>query len=133
VPWSVPIFALTCLKHIDEVIPFDLMGDEHGTVDKIYLQSTDQPLSHATSTRPFNMQYQEKHLQQLYQDFPLEHRAIDEFIVLSNRAMMFVKFFLFSRLLPRYELQHRSIYIELISLRDNFIHHYQLSCMHTEQ
>jgi len=92
---------LTCLKSIEEVCPFDLMGDDEGTVDKIYLQSTDNSLPIAASTPPFNMQYKEKHLQQLYRDFPQEGSAIDEFIVLSDRAMLFVKFFIFSRVLPR--------------------------------
>lgn len=81
--------------------PFELMGDEDGTVDKIYLQATDKPLSAASETPPFRMRYKERHLEQLYRDFPLERGAIDQFIVLSDRAMLFVKFFIFGRLLPR--------------------------------
>ena len=99
VPWSVPIFQLTCLKSEDEVTPFDLMGDHNDVVDKIYLRPTN---SNEANIKPFNMKHKEKHLEQLYKDFPNEHKAIDEFITVSDRAMLFVKYFIASRLLPQW-------------------------------
>lgn len=100
VPWSVPIFALTCLKSPHEVTPFDLMGDKDDVVDKIYLRQPDN--TSENNVQPFNMKLHEKHLTQLYADFPNEKKALDEFMVISDRAMLFVKYFLFARLLPQW-------------------------------
>jgi phytoene dehydrogenase-like protein len=102
VPWSVPIFALTCLKSIDEVCPFDLMGDANDVVDKIYLRNPEESASEAAQAKSFDMKHKEAHLAQLYADFPDEHKALDEFMVISDRAMLFVKYFLFARLLPQW-------------------------------
>jgi hypothetical protein len=71
VPWSVPIFALTCLKKPRDVTKFEIMGDENGTVDKIYLVEDGRSSSHvangnATLPEPFNMVYREKHRDELY-------------------------------------------------------------------
>jgi all-trans-retinol 13,14-reductase len=109
VPWSVPVFQLTCLKSESEVTPFDLMGDEQDVVDKIYLRQPDAVNEKAA--QPFNMKHKEKHLAQLYADFPNEKKALDQYMVISDRAMLFVKYFLFARLLPQW-LQ--SLYWKLI-------------------
>lgn len=109
VPWSVPVFQLTCLKSENEVTPFDLMGDEHDVVDKIYLRQPEA--TNEKAAVPFNMKHKEKHLAQLYADFPNEKKALDQFMVISDRAMLFVKYFLFARLLPQW-LQ--SLYWQLI-------------------
>jgi all-trans-retinol 13,14-reductase len=100
VPWSVPVFQLTCLKREHEVTPFDLMGDENNVVDKIYLRQPDGPADQTAV--PFNMKHKEAHLAQLYADFPQEKKALDQFMVISDRAMLFVKYFLFARLLPQW-------------------------------
>ena len=42
VPWSGPLFALTCLKKPKDCIPFDLMLEEDGTIDKVYLVEPDE-------------------------------------------------------------------------------------------
>ncbi len=78
------------------------MGEEDGTIDKIYLAD---PLSLQDPTKtvePFRMQYKEKHLSHLYAMFPLEHKALDEYMRVSNASMTFVKALLFSRLLPQW-------------------------------
>lgn len=100
VPWSVPVFQLTCLKSEKEVTPFELMGDKDGVVDKIYLRKTNE--SDQVKAVPFNMKHKEAHLAQLYAEFPEEKKALDEFMVISDRAMLFVKYFLFARLLPQW-------------------------------
>jgi hypothetical protein len=102
VPWSVPIFALTCLKKPKDVTPFVLMGEEDGTVDKIYLVDPQSSKSKVNTVEPFKMKYRETHLAQLYQEFPEEKKAIDEYIKISNNAMHYVKIYLFSRLLPKW-------------------------------
>lgn len=102
VPWSVPIFALTCLKSVDEACPFDLMGDENDVVDKIYLRNPEETAAASAQVKSFNMKHKEAHLKQLYADFPNEHKALDEFMVISDRAMLFVKYFIFARLLPQW-------------------------------
>lgn len=98
VPWSVPIFALTCGKRPEAVTPFALMGDKNDVVDRICL--TEQGSGRLQLL--FDMQNGEKHLERLYAAFPSERRSIDRFLELSNRAMMFVKLFMFARLLPRW-------------------------------
>lgn len=102
VPWSVPIFALTCLKSVEDACPFDLMGDENNVVDKIYLRNPEESASAAAQVKSFDMKHKEAHLAQLYADFPNEHKALDEFMVISDRAMLFVKYFIFARLLPQW-------------------------------
>jgi all-trans-retinol 13,14-reductase len=99
VPWSVPIFALTCLKGVDEVCQFELMGDKDDVVDKIYLTQPDSTAGTA-AVEPFGMKLREQHMAKLYADFPGEHKALDEFMVISDKAMLFVKYFLAGRLLP---------------------------------
>ena len=97
------------------------MGDDtDGTVDKIYLvppsnytsaasvlSSTEavpeqQQQQQRQETLAFDMKYREAHLQQLYALFPHEKSAIDEFIRISNLAMLYVKFFIFARLMPKW-------------------------------
>lgn len=102
VPWSVPIFALTCLKSVDEACPFELMGDANDVVDKIYLRNPEETATAAAQAKSFDMKHKEAHLKQLYADFPNEHKALDEFMVISDRAMLFVKYFIFARLLPQW-------------------------------
>lgn len=65
VPWSVPIFALTCGKKPQDVCRFDIMGETDGTVDKIYLVNQNDE-----TTVQFNMKYKEKHIEDLYKLFP---------------------------------------------------------------
>jgi all-trans-retinol 13,14-reductase len=127
VPWYVPIFALTCLKRPADVTAFDIMGEPDGTVDKVYLvppekyvsnghfeQSSEESNDNAATVKdavsvqkaggvlPFNMKYREAHMADLYAQFPEEKKALDEFIRISNNSMLFVKVFIFSRLLPRW-------------------------------
>ena len=100
VPWSVPIFALTCGKKEADVCQFDLMGDLEATVDKIHLHDTTKGSS--TVAPPFNMKLHEKHLNTLYNDFPDDRRGLDKFMSLSDKAMLFVKIFIAMRLFPRW-------------------------------
>lgn len=99
VPWSVPIFALTTGKSVKEVCPFSLMGSADGTVDRIYLHPQD---GGSKTVEPFNMKLYESHMNELYEQFPEEKRALDKFMEVSNKAMLFVKLFLFARLLPKF-------------------------------
>ncbi len=48
------------------------------------------------------MKHREAHIAQLYRDFPKERAAIDKFLVIADRAMTYVKLFLFARLLPQW-------------------------------
>ena len=97
VPWSVPVFALTCGKKPNDVCQFEIMGEEDGTVDKIYLVRPNEK-----NVIPFNMKYKEKHIEALYNMFPNEKKALDEYMNISNDAMAFVKVFIALRLLPKY-------------------------------
>ena len=59
---------------------------------KIYLTETSAYTSSMSSindkpVQAFNMKHKEKHMAQLYADFPLEHKALDEFMVISDRAL----------------------------------------------
>ena len=65
VPWSVPVFALTCGKKPKNVCQFEIMGEDDGTVDKIYLVKPNEK-----KVEPFNMKYKEKHIDELYKKFP---------------------------------------------------------------
>eukprot|EP00602_Paraphysomonas_sp_CaronLab_P009590 CAMPEP_0185019196 /NCGR_PEP_ID=MMETSP1103-20130426/1822_1 /TAXON_ID=36769 /ORGANISM="Paraphysomonas bandaiensis, Strain Caron Lab Isolate" /LENGTH=629 /DNA_ID=CAMNT_0027549385 /DNA_START=109 /DNA_END=1998 /DNA_ORIENTATION=- len=101
VPWSVPIFALTCGKKESDVCPFELMGDSNSTVDKIHLHNI-QNSSNNFRVPSFDMQLHEAHMKRLYNEFPHDRKALDEFMRMSNRAMDFVKVFLGMRLLPKW-------------------------------
>ena len=95
VPWSIPIFALTCGKKPKDVCQFKIMGEgDDDVVDKINLFTSEN------ESQLFCMRYKEKHLPELYRTFPSEKVAIDKFIELSNNAMDFVKIFIALRLLP---------------------------------
>jgi all-trans-retinol 13,14-reductase len=100
VPWSVPIFALTCGKKESDVCQFDLMGDSFSTVDKIHLHNSLSPSS--TVVPPFNMKLHEQHMTDLYAAFPEERKGLDQFMALSDKAMLFVKIFLGMRLFPKW-------------------------------
>lgn len=102
VPWSQQIMALACLKKPKDVTPFRIMGEEDGCVDKIYLVPPSSAKSSSDSVTPFRMRYQEKHLDELYRQFPDERAALDKFMKLSDASMLYVKFFLFLRLFPKY-------------------------------
>lgn len=95
VPWSIPIFALTCLKRPSDVTPFDIIGEEDQTMDKIYLSNDAMPMDE------FRMQYKELHMKKIYEMYPEEKAGLDEYIKLSDRSMLYVKFLLFSRLVPK--------------------------------
>ena len=79
VPWSTPVFALTCLLQPADVTPFTLMGEEDGTVDNIYLHlnntsSSSLPLSeknNCVSDLHFKMLLHEKYLPGIRYDIPL--------------------------------------------------------------
>jgi hypothetical protein len=102
VPWSVPVFALTCLKKPKDVVPFELMGDKDDVVDKIYLIDPQTGAQEAfTNIKPFGMKHKEAHIKELKAQFPQEQDAIDAFMRVSNYGMHYVKLFLFARLLPR--------------------------------
>jgi all-trans-retinol 13,14-reductase len=101
VPWSVPIFALTCGKKESAVCQFDLMGDTNKTVDKIHLHTISENPHHEIAT-PFEMKIHELHRDKLYNDFPDDRGALDRFMALSDRAMLFVKIFIAMRLFPQW-------------------------------
>ena len=105
VPWSVPLLALTTGKAAESCTPFDLMGEADGTVDKIWCVNTENgtPLP---GMAPFKMMRGEKHLPALYQLFPSEKAAIDRYLAVSSRSMLFVQVFLVARLMPKW-LQRR--------------------------
>lgn len=112
VPWSVPIFALTCGKRESDVCQFSLMGDSDMTADKIYLSNLEErekkrgkENQKAPNIQSFDMKYHEGHLERLYTEYPAEREAINNYIHISNRAMNFVKIFLAFRLFPKY-IQH---------------------------
>ena len=65
VPWSVPVFALTCGKKPKDVCQFEIMGEDDGTVDKVYLVKPNEK-----NVVRFNMKYKEKHIVDLYKMFP---------------------------------------------------------------
>lgn len=113
VPWSIPLLALTCLKKPKDCIPFDLMTENDGTIDRLYLSPHNSTEKNEKNDflNPLRMKYHESHLKDLYKQYPNDHEDINNFILLSNRSMNFVKIFLFSRLLPKC-LQ--SIYWKLI-------------------
>jgi all-trans-retinol 13,14-reductase len=113
VPWSVPLFALTCYKKPCDVVPFDMMGEDDGTIDKIYLVPPSQYVNQndsldsttntvVTNVPPFKMKLNEVHLDDLYTMFPNERKAIQNYISISNNAMTYVKLLIFSRLLPKW-------------------------------
>ena len=76
------------------------MGEQDGTVDKIYLHNTNSKTNHVSSS--FNMKYHESHMKQLYADYPDEKETLDKFMSISNTAMLFVKIFIAIRLFPRW-------------------------------
>lgn len=99
VPWSVPIFALTTGKKESDVCQFDLTGDENGTADRVYLHNIDESKHIA---EPFDMKYKETHIPKIYSDYPNDKKCIDEFMKLSDDAMLFVKIFIGFRLFPKW-------------------------------
>jgi all-trans-retinol 13,14-reductase len=106
VPWSVPVFALTCLLSPEDVTPFDIMGEADGTIDNIYLSK-----SKAGDDLHFKMIMNEKHIPDLYKMYPEEKDALDKYMQLSNDGMAFVKYYIFSRLLPQWLQQYYWAYI----------------------
>lgn len=103
VPWSVPVLALTCLKKPRDCVPFDMMTEEDGTIDKLYLVDQDPSVKPSSDfLNPLRMKYGESHLQEIYRQFPHEQKGIDAFLRLSNRAMEFIKYFMLARLFPKW-------------------------------
>lgn len=102
VPWSQPLFALTCLKKPKDCIPFDLMTESDDTIEKVYLVNPDDAASSENITEPFRVRYNEPHLADLYRMFPEEKEGLDKYIQASNDSMDFVKFFLLSKLFPKW-------------------------------
>ena len=92
------MFALTCLLRPEDVTPFTLMGESDTTVDNIYLDNSNA----GEQSTHFKMLLYEEHLPKLYELFPQEKDAIDKFIDISNKAMLFVKVYIASRLLPKW-------------------------------
>jgi phytoene dehydrogenase-like protein len=92
--------ALVCFKPPTAVCQFDLMGDSSNTVDKIYLH--DISAKSTSDKKSFDMKHNEEHMKRLFEEFPNDHVALNEFIKISNRSMIFVKLFMFARLLPRF-------------------------------
>jgi len=88
VPWSVPLFHLTCLTK--DVPVFELLGDETGTFDKVVLGEDE----------PFNIKHKEAHLEELYKLFPEEHAAIDAYLRISDCVLPSVQFLVLSKLMP---------------------------------
>jgi all-trans-retinol 13,14-reductase len=121
VPWSGPLFALTCLKKPKDCIPFDLMLEKDGTIDKVYLVEPDEKKSGKffpfdlrsimfqtdffigeEKSKLYRMRYHETHFKDIYDEFPEEKAGIDRYLAESDNAMLFVKIFIFARLLPRW-------------------------------
>eukprot|EP01039_Chlorochromonas_danica_P000945 gene945-1027_t len=101
VPWSVPIFALTCLKKPKDCVPFDLMTEEDGTIDKIYLVGPNEDPK-AVDSPPFRMKYHETHIKDLYEMYPEDKEGLDKYMKVSDDSQDFVKVFLLSKLLPKW-------------------------------
>jgi all-trans-retinol 13,14-reductase len=99
VPWSVPIFALTTGKKERDVCPFELTGDPSTTADKIFLHSPSQRSGPGDS---FDMKLHETHIPKLYADHPQDRAYLDEYMTLSDDAMLFVKLFIGFRLFPKW-------------------------------
>mmetsp|Transcript_13775 Transcript_13775/g.19132 ORF Transcript_13775/g.19132 Transcript_13775/m.19132 type:complete len:603 (-) Transcript_13775:561-2369(-) len=91
VPWSGPLFQLSCLRKPEHVPQFTKMGREDDSFDQIYLGS---------NQNPFLIKHNEKHLSDLYRMFPEEKAAIDEYIRVSDIVLVSVRLFAFSKLLP---------------------------------
>jgi all-trans-retinol 13,14-reductase len=108
VPWSVPVFALTCLLRPQDVTPFDIMGEADGTIDNIYLSNSN---AKGGNDLHFKMIMNEKHIADLYKMYPEEKGALDKYMQLSNDGMAFVKYYIFSRLLPQWLQQYYWAYI----------------------
>src|SRR3546814_20196716 len=64
VPWSTPLLELTCCSK--DTPSFDLMGEPDGTFDRIVIGERD----------PFKVKLGEKHLPDLYAQFPPETQAL---------------------------------------------------------
>lgn len=101
VPWSVPLLALTTGLKESEVCKFDLMGEEDGTVDKIYLVPPKPNAKIQEGVSPFLMKYKETHIQDLYNLFPEEKQALNKYMKISNLSMDYVKVLIAARLFPR--------------------------------
>lgn len=124
VPWSVPIFALTCGVKPKHVTPFDLLmclsdpntdPNTDGTIDKINIVSPNEytSVAHTNTSQTsaassptaksfeFKMKYREQHLAELHRMFPNEKAAIEKYLDIASDAMAFVKAFIFARLLPK--------------------------------
>lgn len=96
VPWATPLFALTCLKKPKDCVPFDLMTEEDGTIDKIcYMQA-------GKEKDVLRMRYHEEHVAELFERFPHEAEGLRRYMEMSNNAMLFVKYFFIARLLPKW-------------------------------
>jgi all-trans-retinol 13,14-reductase len=102
VPWSQPLFALTCLKKPKDCIPFDLMTEKDGTIERVFLVDPEQTKLVENSAEPFRVKYKEPHLEEIYRMFPDEKEGIDKYIEASNNSMHFVKVFLLSKLFPKW-------------------------------
>jgi all-trans-retinol 13,14-reductase len=98
VPWSAPVFALTCLLRPMDVTPFDMMGEADSTIDNIYLDKS----SVGGDITHFKMLLHEKHLPKLYAMFPHDKEAIDTFIDISDKAVLFIKLYIIARLMPKW-------------------------------
>ena len=92
VPWNGPVLQLTALKKESDVPKFELMGDEEGVFDKLYVGGE----------KAFNMKYKEAHLQDLYTQFPNDREAIDKFLELSEYGLHVCKCVILSRLFPKW-------------------------------
>lgn len=100
VPWSLPLFALTCLKKPKDCIPFEKIWEDplnKGTIDRLFFTSP----SHSQD-QLIEMKYQESHLKALYEQFPEEKDGLDAFMSYSEDAMAFVKIFFILRLFPKW-------------------------------
>eukprot|EP01060_Flectonema_neradi_P000726 TRINITY_DN10451_c2_g5_i1.p1 TRINITY_DN10451_c2_g5~~TRINITY_DN10451_c2_g5_i1.p1 ORF type:complete len:624 (+),score=131.35 TRINITY_DN10451_c2_g5_i1:71-1873(+) len=92
VPWNGPLLQLTGLKSVDQVPPFEMMGDADGTFDEVYIG--DEPV--------FNMKHKEAHFSEIYKMFPEEKAAIDKFKEISEYSIYMTQVIMVSRLLPKF-------------------------------
>jgi all-trans-retinol 13,14-reductase len=100
VPWSIPLFALTTLKKPKNCLPFDLMTETDGTIDKIYLVDENDGIPIRSELGPFCMKYQETHVPLLYTLYPDQQIGLNTYFQQAEASMQYVKYFLFAKLLP---------------------------------
>eukprot|EP01059_Diplonema_ambulator_P014093 TRINITY_DN2491_c0_g1_i1.p1 TRINITY_DN2491_c0_g1~~TRINITY_DN2491_c0_g1_i1.p1 ORF type:complete len:616 (+),score=247.16 TRINITY_DN2491_c0_g1_i1:49-1848(+) len=92
VPWNSPLLQLAALKKEDQVPPCEMMGDDDGVFDYV----------HVGEEKRFGLRHREAHLQEIYDMFPEEKKAIDDFVRDAGYGIQMSKFIIIGRLIPRW-------------------------------